>query len=130
VKRNIIGFAQLKLINEHPAKAVPGLKPHQRLACLAQRLAVEFNSTTHTGFLQEQERVEGHMRVCLRVEDGFESTKTVSPSEPILAEAAAAFMSGDYDFDAPEALKSVLEGFSINPGDRGELVVRVGVLPG
>jgi hypothetical protein len=123
VKRNIIRFTQLKLINEHPAKAVPGLKPHQRLACLAQRLALKFNSTTYTGFLQEQEQVEGHMRVCLRVEDGFESMKTVSPSEPILAEAAAAFMSGDYDFDVPEALKSVLEGFSINPGDRGELVV-------
>jgi len=32
-------------------------------------------------------------------------------------------MYGNYGFDAPEALKSVLEGFSIHPGDRGEVVV-------
>jgi hypothetical protein len=32
IKQNIIRFAQLMLINEHPAKAILGLKLHQQLA--------------------------------------------------------------------------------------------------
>ncbi|KAF8519088.1 hypothetical protein BU17DRAFT_47994, partial [Hysterangium stoloniferum] len=120
MKNDILRFAQLKLINCEPSRAPVGLTKEQCFACLSVRLALEFNSTTFTGHCQEQEQVERHMRVCLSVDESFESMKTVSPSEPILAEAAAQLMYGDYGFQAPEALKCVLEDFSIHKGDRGE----------
>ncbi|KAF8510465.1 hypothetical protein BU17DRAFT_55347 [Hysterangium stoloniferum] len=122
MNNEILQFAQLKLLNCEPSRVPFGLTKDQRLACLSVRLALEFNSTTFTGHRQEQEQVEGHMRVCLSVDESFESMKTVSPSEPILAEAAAQLMYGDYGIQAPEALKSVLEDFSIYKGDRGELL--------
>jgi hypothetical protein len=64
------------------------------------------------------------MRVCLNVDESFETMKTIFPSEPLLAEAAAEFMRNpEYNFKAPAALKNTLTGFSINKGDRGELLV-------
>jgi hypothetical protein len=63
------------------------------------------------------------MRICLNVDDSFETMKTIFPSEPLLAEAAAEFMKNpNYKFNAPAALKTTLSGFSINKGDRGELL--------
>ena len=58
------------------------------------------------------------------VGDSFESMKTVSAFKPLLAEAAAEFMFGDYyKFKGAQALKRALEGFSIHQGDRGDLLV-------
>jgi hypothetical protein len=61
------------------------------------------------------------MRICLNVDDGFETMKTIFPSEPLLAEATARFMMRT-DFKAPEVLKEIMGGFSIHKGDRGELL--------
>ena len=60
----------------------------QKLACLAQRLPIEFNSTTYAAKSLEMKQVEGHLRVCLKVDAGFETMTTVSASEPLLSEAA------------------------------------------
>jgi hypothetical protein len=50
--------------------------------------------------------------------------KTIFPSEPLLAEAAAKFMMDPkYKFNAPAALKTILGRFPINKGDHGELLV-------
>jgi hypothetical protein len=70
---------------------------------------------------QEKERaqVEGHMRVCLKIDSAFETMTTMSSSEPILSEAAY-FVMQRGSFNVPKALK---EGFSISKGDRGELLV-------
>jgi hypothetical protein len=112
----------MKLLNSDPSElSADGLSDAQKLACLSARLAIDFNSTTYTGQSQEHKQVEGHMRFCLNVDDGFETMKTVFPSEPLLAEAAARLMKRP-DFKAPEALKNIMGGFSIHKGDRGELL--------
>jgi hypothetical protein len=66
--------------------------------------------------------VEGHMRVCLKIDAAFETMTMTSSSEPILSEAAY-FVMQKQSFNVPRALKSVMEGFSISKGDRGEFLV-------
>ncbi len=65
--------------------------------------------------------MEGHMRVCLKIDAAFETMTTTSSSEPILSEAAY-FVMQRGSLNAPKALKSVMEGFSISKGDRGEFL--------
>jgi len=62
------------------------------------------------------------MRVCLKIDAAFETMTTTSSSEPILSEAAY-FVMQRGSLNAPKALKSVMEGFSISKGDRGEFLV-------
>ncbi len=93
----------------------------QALACLAQRMPIEFNSTNYIAQASERKQVEGHMRVCLKIDAAFESMVTVSASEPILAEAAYFVMAQSF-FNAPVHFKSVLEGFAIHKGECGEFV--------
>lgn len=61
------------------------------------------------------------MRVCLKIEARFETMVTISPSEPILSEAAYTIMSNP-SFNAPAVLQAVFNGFSIHKGDHGEFV--------
>jgi hypothetical protein len=49
------------------------LNNHKTLAFLAQRLPIEFHSTTYFEQSQEMEQIEGHLRVCLKIDAGFES---------------------------------------------------------
>jgi hypothetical protein len=93
----------------------------QALACLAQRMPIEFNSTNYIAQASERKQVEGHMRVCLKIDAAFESMVTVSASEPILAEAAYFIMAQKF-FNAPVHFKSVMEGFTIHKGERGEFI--------
>jgi hypothetical protein len=120
VQEDIINFAAGKLLNnEEPSTSK--LELHQQLACLSQRLPIEFNSTTYTSQKDERNQVEGHLRVCLKIDESFGSMVTVSASEPLLSEGAY-FMMQKPSFDAPKVMKSVLEGFSVHKGDRGELL--------
>jgi hypothetical protein len=120
VKQYLVRFAGEKLLNG--SQPVGPLTPEQELACLSQRMPIEFYSTTYNTRKQEQQQVEAHMRVCLKVLPGFESMVTITPSEPILSEAASDIMSTP-NFDAPKALQRVLGGFAVHRGDRGEFVV-------
>jgi hypothetical protein len=117
----MIEFAALKLLGGTSYNDEMILTDAMKLACLAQRLPIEFNSCTYTQQVKEMEQIEGHMRVCLKIDPGFESMQTVSASEPLLSEAAYVVMSNE-NFDAPNAFKMVLQGYSINKGDRGELL--------
>ncbi|KDQ51683.1 hypothetical protein JAAARDRAFT_210966 [Jaapia argillacea MUCL 33604] len=116
IKDDISHFAKSKLLLSDgiPTK----FSPSQQLACLSQRIPIEFQSTTHVSQEQEKEQVEGHLRVCLGIGTAWEPTITTNPSEPLLSEAAYLAM-GFQEFDAPNALKGLLD-FSINKGDRGE----------
>ncbi len=67
-------------------------------------------------------QVKAHMRVCLQVNADMTDMTTVSPSEPILSEAAFAIMQRD-DFDAPKVFQEVLSRFGVHKGFRGEFVV-------
>jgi hypothetical protein len=98
------------------------LSNDQALACLSQRFPIEFNSTSYISQEKERKQVEGHMRVCLKIGAAFETMTTTSSSEPILSEAAY-FVMQKGSFNAPKALKWVMEGFSISKGDRGEFLV-------
>ena len=121
VREDIVTFAAAKLLNAEPDQ-VEELNDDQRLACLSQRVPLEFNSTTYIAQANERKQVEGHMRVCLKIDAAFESMITVSASEPLLSEAAYSVMARA-SFNVPKAMKSVLDGFAINKGDRGELLV-------
>ena len=95
------------------------------LACMAVRLALEFNATTLESQDRERTQIEKHMRVCLVVNPGFETAITVASSEPILAEAACLLMCDRKAFDLPRALLHELERPGLDKGYRGELVCLV-----
>jgi hypothetical protein len=120
VKREIVQFATAKLLNADYITET--LSNDQALACLSQRLPIEFNSTNYLSQEKEREQVEGQMRVCLKIDAAFETMTTTSSSEPILSEAAY-FVMQRGSLNAPKALKSVMEGFAISKGDRGEFLV-------
>ena len=92
------------------------------LACLSQRFPIEFTSTNYITQAKERKQVEGHLRVCLKIDGAFQTMTTTSSSEPLLSEAAYVVMQRQ-SFNVPNALKSVMEGFSISKGDRGEFLV-------
>lgn len=109
----------MKLLNGEPSKGLD--KTEKKLACLSRRLPIDFYSTTSTSRQAEEEQVEGHMRVCLNIDHDFEGMTTVSPSEPLLSEAAARLTHSSQQA-SPMLLSSVLHGFSIDKGDRGEFI--------
>jgi hypothetical protein len=92
------------------------------LACLSQCFPIEFNSTNYVSQVKERKQVEGHMRVCLKIDGAFQTMATTSSSEPILSEAAY-FVMRKPSFNVAKALKTVMEDFSISKGDRGEFLV-------
>ncbi|KAH7909760.1 hypothetical protein BJ138DRAFT_1154518 [Hygrophoropsis aurantiaca] len=120
-RNHILQFAAWKLMGGQEIVPARDLKIAQKLACLSSRLPIEFTSTTYT-HPEEMEQVADHMRYCLQVDPGLEGMTTVSPSEPLLSEAAYWIMQ-DKDFDAPRSLQTILGGFSVHKGDRGELLV-------
>jgi hypothetical protein len=99
-------------------------------AVLSQRLALDINTPQYLfnsgspldSMRTMHEQIANHMRVCVAVGDGIESLRGIAPSEPILSEAASHIMLSD-QFSLYRALSLVLTGFSINQGDRGELLV-------
>src|ERR1700733_13778979 len=111
-------FAATKILGQDYTGALR-LTLDQALACLAQRLPIEFMSTGHT--VGERRQVENHMRVCISVDNTFLTMSTMNSSEPLLSDAASMIMA-DPEFNAPTSLKMVLAGFSVHPGNRGELV--------
>lgn len=115
----IVTFAASKLLNANP-HTTKAFSNDQKFACLSQRMPLEFYSTTYVA--DEMKQVEGHMRVCLKIDASFQSMVTVSASEPLLSEGAYSIMSQP-TFDVLEAMKSVFEGFAVNKGDRGEFIV-------
>ena len=111
VKREIVQYAVAKLLNaDDPPEE---LSNDQVLACLSQRFPIEFNSTNYISQEKERKQVEGHMRVCLKIDAAFETMTTMSSSEPILSEAAY-FVKQKGSFNMPKTLQSVVEGFSIS----------------
>ncbi|KZV73389.1 hypothetical protein PENSPDRAFT_602890 [Peniophora sp. CONT] len=117
-------FAATKLLRAPYPSGFTGtsvLSPAQEAAILSHRVPIEFMSTVHAA--QERNQVENHMRICLSVCEDFISLKTINSSEPLLSEAASNIMSNPHvHFDAPGALSKLFTGFSINAGDRGEMV--------
>lgn len=119
----------MKLINKTSLYNTLELSKHDMLACLSQRIPIEFISTHYVPsewrqkFVEEETRqVESHMRICLKIEREIETMTTVAASEPLLSEASFLLMQMK-GFSAPNALKEVLSGFAVAKGDRGEFLV-------
>ncbi|THH20899.1 hypothetical protein EW146_g544 [Bondarzewia mesenterica] len=119
VRAGIVEFAAHKLLDADSCD-VPALSREQKLAILSHRLPVEF-SPTYAGEAQQKKQLKSHLRVAMKIEKDFCSMQSVCPSEPILAEGAWSVMLRK-DFDAPKALLSIVNGFAVHQGDRGELV--------
>ncbi|KIJ58757.1 hypothetical protein HYDPIDRAFT_33872 [Hydnomerulius pinastri MD-312] len=122
IKDNIVSFAASKLLGGQDYKPEEEVDLSSKLACLATRLPIEFLSTSYASHAEEMKQVEGHLRLVLRVDENMESMVTVSPSEPVLSEAAYWIMQNPR-FNLPGALTEILRGFSVHKGDRGELLV-------
>ncbi|KAH8116501.1 hypothetical protein DFH11DRAFT_1215459 [Phellopilus nigrolimitatus] len=124
IKEEMVLFAAVKLLNK---PLFSNLNPDvqfteaERFACLAQRLPLEFTSTTYVSRNHQREQVENHMRICLKVDPTLESMITLAASEPLLSEAAYAIMQNN-NFHTVDTLYDVMSGFSIDKGDRGEFL--------
>lgn len=121
---NILGFAQTKLLGQ-PSEDVTAwtFSTGQLFACLSQRLALELDSRTPADLLKEQNLIDNHMRVCLKVGSGFEDPVTTSSSEPILSEASSLYTRLSKDFIVPDALKTIFSEFPIKHERQGVLLV-------
>jgi hypothetical protein len=106
-----------KLLNAKPI--MQEFTHDQALACLCQRLPIEFNPTKYAFHTTERKQVEGHMQVYLKIDAAFKSMTTVSASEPLLSEAAYCIMARE-NFDPVKSFKSVLEGFAVHKGGHDE----------
>jgi hypothetical protein len=91
------------------------------LATLSMRLLLEFEPNRYQG-VEMEKLVAGHMRVAYSVPAHCEYMRAGSPSEPILAEAAAQVMKGGTWFNT---LSRFLGKGLIKKGERGELVARL-----
>ncbi|KAH8116528.1 hypothetical protein DFH11DRAFT_1742176 [Phellopilus nigrolimitatus] len=123
IKEVMVLFAAVKLLNKplfsnwNPVEFAEA----ERFACLAQRLPLEFTSTTYVSRNHQREQVENHMRICLKVDPTLESMVTLAASEPLLSEAAYAIMQNS-NFHTVDTLYDVITKFPIDKGDRGELL--------
>ncbi|KAF9218832.1 hypothetical protein BS17DRAFT_761849 [Gyrodon lividus] len=121
IKDEIVSFAASKLLGGQDYKSEKEIESSSKLACLARRLPIEF-LPTYKSLADDMNQVENHMRFILQVDENMENLVTVSPSEPILSEAAYWIMQNP-QFNPPVALMEVLHKFSVCKGDRGELLV-------
>ncbi|KAI0263025.1 hypothetical protein BC834DRAFT_331317 [Gloeopeniophorella convolvens] len=130
VKDQLLRFAQNKLICGGVLRSKDDLTESQMFALVSQRLPLDINSARYMTYwpaeIEEKahKQVENHMRICLEVSQGHEYMLSFSASEPLLSEAASVLMrADDLGFDLPLVLQTVLSGYCISQGDRGELVV-------
>ena len=93
----------------------------EKLACLAVRLGLDFRATSWTERENERRQVERHMRLCLAATPGFHNMVTISPSEPLLAEAAYKIVEAE-KVDMAQALLGHIDSSYLNAGDRGEVI--------
>ena len=72
---------------------------------------------------KEQGQISNDMHICMSIGDGIKTIHGNTVSEPILSEVASLVMSDCNRFSLVNTLTNVLGGFSINSGDRAELLV-------
>ena len=123
----IIPLAMAKL---NPTQEFPGDELAQ-FACLAIRIGLDFEASREISRTKQVQLVESYMRIVFAVPDHREYMRTGTPSEPILAEAAARLL----NFKvppliplkelAPTVLNEAFQQDFIARGDRDELVARL-----
>jgi hypothetical protein len=129
VRRSLVEFAQEKLLCAQLEK-LGTFTNAQIYAILSQCLALDSDTTKYffhspdpnSAVKAMHEQIARHMRVCMAIDNGIETLRGITPSEPILSEAASRIMTSD-KFSLLATLDVVLNKYYINQGDCEELVV-------
>ena len=123
--KDILSLARLKL---NPNQDFPRDRLAQ-LACLAIRIGLDFDASREIGRQTEVELVESYMRIVFAIPEHREYMRAGTPSEPILAEAAAQLLNSSprepLDKLAPNALNEAFQNGFLARGERGEMVGRL-----
>lgn len=117
----MIDFAKIKLTKGD------GTNEDAKIAATSIRIIIDFDITRESARTCEQRLVESYMRVVFAVPDHLEFMRSGTPSEPLLAEAAAQFLnaSGKFADDASDLLVNLLNQGFLARGERGELIGRL-----
>ncbi len=119
----IVAFARDKLIGgELPLKDA-FLDEPQGLAVLSVCIMLDFEPPRVVADQTEAIQVERHMRIAYSVPQHRAYMRSGTPSEPILAEAAAQLMK--YVKDAPKTLADFVNKGLVDKGHAGELAARL-----
>jgi len=124
VHARLVDFARGKLLC---ADSGEDLTRAQKYAVLSHWLVLDTTGMCHVispskAMEREQEQIAKHMRVCVSIGDEHATIRGITPSEPILSEAASLVMR-DESFRLADALADVLNHHNINPGDQAELII-------
>jgi hypothetical protein len=123
----VFKLARIKLTCDRDTDNSAELDYSASLAALSQRLQLQIEPSTSAVRKLEQQLVASYLRTVFVVPNHREFMRTGTPSEPILAEAAASFM--QRKTPRVDALKTLQAFFNENglaaKGDRGELVGRL-----
>ncbi|CAE6531284.1 unnamed protein product [Rhizoctonia solani] len=116
-------------VNKLTAQGIPEHARESELAALSVRIGINFESTAASRDM-ECKQVESHLRIVYAIPQHREFMRTGSPSEPVLAEAAAAYLNRIHNgigiaIVGPRILsKNCKKGF-VARGERGELCGRL-----
>ncbi|KAH7322262.1 hypothetical protein B0J17DRAFT_710678 [Rhizoctonia solani] len=119
---HVLKFAANKLTAQESPKHVS----QSELAALSVRIGITFESTTQAAREAESQQVESHMRVVYAIPEHREYMRTGTPSEPVLAEAAAVYLSPIFNnsgisIAGPRILSENCKKGLLARGERGEL---------
>ena len=119
---SIISLAMAKL---NPTRDFHG-DEFAQFTCLAIHIGLDFDASREIGHTTEIKLVESYMRIVFAVPTHHEYMRTGTPSEPILAEAAAHLLNGvdhlPLEELAPRALNRAFERGFLARGERGKMV--------
>ncbi|KAF8323457.1 uncharacterized protein EI90DRAFT_2378785 [Cantharellus anzutake] len=121
--RPVILFAREKLIAQGDKKRLF----HAQVAALGVRIGITFDMTTQASRVMAAELVESHMRVVYAIPQHREFMHSGTPSEPVLAEAAALYLNDGHGIETrgPEVLAQACGKGLLAKGERGELCGRL-----
>ncbi|CAE6378205.1 unnamed protein product [Rhizoctonia solani] len=122
---DVLTFAVDKLTAHGSVEKVP----QSNLAAIGVRVGISFDSTTPLSRQAEAQHVESHMRMVYSIPEHREYMWTGSPSEPILAEAAARYLDKLSTLgiarEGPRILAENCQNGFLARGERGELCGRL-----
>jgi len=121
VKSEMVDFAKVKLTKGSTTKE------EAVIAAISLRIILDFDISRDSARACEQRLVESHMRVVFAIPDHLEFLRSGTPSERLLAEAAAQFLNAGPKFmhEAPDILANLLNKGFLARGERGEMVGRL-----
>lgn len=127
VKNDIFNFAMMKLASSadlnRDSESNTDLFRSALTAALSMRCLLDFDPTREAAQQIEIQQVKTHMRIAFSVPHHRQYMRTGTPSEPVLAEAAARIL-WRFKAQALTQLAHLYSSGAILKGERGELVSR------